>query len=763
MKKLLLHTLLILFGFQFSYSQISIGNEPIKENSVLGFGNEIKGLLLPRVISSNAVIAGLGGRVGTLIYDYQDGCMKLYTSVGWTACPPLRGVSGVLSGTDNPTAKVIIGSNNSSIEGGLILTSPNTTTPGKRMGLNLPVIEDLVSGFANPVEGMLVYNKTNQTLSASDGVRWNDYQNTNGAPPIDPIIPIDPGEPVIIPNNIKINAVYLAQTHVVKAEYKIPLTEQQIQDNEQPEPLKLISDRSVLVLSHITSPDTDPIPTVNAIVKLNGSSITIPLVHAPSLTNLPTSIPDGFGVVQHSLNNVFYADIPKEWIKPGINISIAASNTIKNLPAISVGAPNEIKFTTFEIHAFNLGGNDFSSGYMNELASKLPTSRIEHTRVNNILFSRISIPPTGTVKAAKATSLAEYQTITGAVFGTHNVTADNWKAALRFANGFKYFDVGFVGVAWYFDGSNEQKGVGGGFHAVYARGNEGIFIHEMGHAISLPHWGEQVKEHNPATILYDRYPYKGTMHGINPPDIYNSVHVGPVWAFDQPTNKFIPPTLQSNSVVSDLPDVGKYKNDPMQGGGYGDQEPGFIYTHFSDFSVNKMRNYMESNLVVWSEAAAEYRKWSNTTNSYSITMPNNGVTYPITRDVDVVAIMAAKSSVTTQADLVYPPISYKGNLIKLFDPNSAISRADAVASGFCPTNGCDYTFKVVQGGVTKYVMTNISFDSTITDPTSESTFLTRAVNLPASNGAVTSIELLSTPNAQVNGLGSPAAVTSWPY
>ena len=73
------------------------------------------------------------------------------------------------------------------------------------------------------------------------------------------------------------------------------------------------------------------------------------------------------------------------------------------------------------------------------------------------------------------------------------------------------------------------------------------------------------------------------------------VHVGPIWAFDLPSGSFISPTVQPNSVGGEL---GVYKKDPMAGGGRGDQESGFLLRHFSDYSVHRMQNYLESHVLV---------------------------------------------------------------------------------------------------------------------------------------------------------------------
>lgn len=773
-----IHFLLFFVLIQYSIAQVSIEGIT-RVNTILNFGNEAKGLVVPRVIDANSVFSGLGGRVGTLIYDYAAGCLKVYTSVGWTSCPPLTGLNGTLTGTDKPNSKVIIGSNDPSLEGGLVLVSPDEVTVGKRLAINLPIISDPATSFPTPPPGLIVYDSTNQTLSSFDGIQWNSYSTSNDPAPADPppgggggggggpiLPPEEPDDPIVPSNNITIDAIYLAQTHVVKPDYLIPLTEQEVIDGKSPEPLKLISDRDVLVLAHVVSPDNDPLPSVSAFITLNNQSVTIPFNPPTGITNLPTSIPDGFGVVQHSFDDRFYANIPKEWVKPGMNLSITASNDVKNYPSIVVGASNKFKMNVFEIHAFALGGNDYDPNYIDEFASKIPTAGIIYNRVPNILFPEVTIPPTGSIKAIRASSNDNYKTFSGGVgISSENSTSTEWKSALRTANGFRYAEIAYVSVAYNFDGIAVNKGVGGGFHSVQRRGHEGIFVHEGGHAIGLPHWGEQVKEHVPppgGIVTFDRYPYKGTMFGIDSSPTYNLVHVGPVWAFDPPTNTFIPPTIQSNNVSGNVTNVGKYKKDPMQGGGTGEQEPGFIYGHFSDYSVNRMRGVMENGLYKWDDTAGEYRQWSNSTNSYSIPIVNNGVNYPTQRDIQVIAVMAGKSSVTPQADIVYPPIGpFDGNLIRIFDPQVALDRTDA-ATIFCPSFGCDYTLKVVQGGLTKYMMLPMGFDPAIVDETNSATFSTKAVNLPASAGTITSIQLLNTPNAQVNGLGAATVVTSWP-
>jgi hypothetical protein len=123
--------------------------------------------------------------------------------------------------------------------------------------------------------------------------------------------------------------------------------------------------------------------------------------------------------------------------------------------------------------------------------------------------------------------------------------------------------------------------------------------------------------------------------------------------------------------------------------------------------------------------------------------------------------MASISGATRNVNMVYPAIGpYTAGLIKLFDPRDAAQRQEA-ASIYCPNNGCDLTFRVTQGGVQKYYMLAASWEPTA-DPLSGGSLQTKAVNLPASGGAVTRADLLLTPDAQNNGLpASPTVLYSW--
>lgn len=522
-----------------------------------------------------------------------------------------------------------------------------------------------------------------------------------------------------------IDAVFFAQTHVQKPDHEL---------------FKLVSDREALIKIHVVAPSAPKSPEVTITLRLGGQTHEL-AAEGPDV--LPESIPSEPGIVDHFQSDSFTAVIPAHWVQPGLAVEIEAAKDKVALSDLRIGAPTKVIMNMFDVHYFASSPGDYEEGWKEELEAKWPVSEIELRRLGDIVFPELVIPPRDGVAAARVRSKDDYLAQTGLGFDGEQGAALQWKSALKAAAGtggrVSLYYVNIYGVG--------AGGQAGGFGGVGNGTSEGILHHELGHALSLPHWGN-----NPD------YPYKGDMFGIAAPDIYSGTHAGPTWAFHPPTRAFIPPTVQSSSVGGA---EGTYKADPMQGGGTGDQEQGYIYRHFSDYSVNQMRNYLEGHVLVWSEELKSYAGWNDESGDYSSVVANDGVKYPAERDAEVVSVMAAVSAVTPGVNFVYPPIGpYTAGLIDLFDPSDSEDRARADQL-FCPSGGCDVCLKIVQGGVEKVVMLAAAWD-TSADPLSGGSLTTRAVNFPHKDGEVTSAQLLLTPDAEVNGLpANPAVLHSW--
>ena len=526
-----------------------------------------------------------------------------------------------------------------------------------------------------------------------------------------------------------IDAVYFGQTHVQKTT----------------DPYFLLSgNRETLIKAHVVDPATPPSPAVTAILTLNGDTLNLPLTGPATI---PASVPDGPGVVQHTNADSFTAIIPAAWVKPGLSVTVQAGAASVDFPALEISAPTKIIMTMADVHFFTLAPGDYPAGWDTELEAKLPVSRLVVNRAADVVFPELVMPPSSGAPAVRVISKQDYVDQTGNAWDGENSAATAWNVALRRAagrnTGYSLYYLNKYNVA--------NEGVAGGYSGV-GTGNSwstGILLHELGHALNLPHWGDSAT-----------YPYKGAMYGIPAPAIYNETHAGPVWAFHLPTRAYIPCTTQPGNVGNVT--VGTYKKDPMQGGGTGHQEPGYIFTHFSDYSVQQIRNYLQTTVVAWNETLGSYAKWNSTTRDYTNLVSNNGIQYPLLRDQSVISIIAAVSGASPEVCMVYPPIGpYTAGLIRLFDPTNADDRAAAISTGFSPAGGSDACLRVTQGGITKTYMLAASYN-TGADPLSTSSLFTEGINLPAADGAVTRVELLLTPDAQINGLpADPQVLYTW--
>ena len=529
-----------------------------------------------------------------------------------------------------------------------------------------------------------------------------------------------------------IDAVYFGQTHVLKAT-----------DSN----FGLVGNREALIKVHVVNPARPASPVVTATLTASGLPNLALTLNGPA--TLPASIADGPGVVQHSFANTFTGYLPANYMKTGLQVAVNAgpgvNTTITNM---KVGAPSEVVMTMFDIHYFSQTTGNYPNNTFAEVEAKWPVADLEVRRLANVVFPELVIPPRGGAPAARIKSKAEYTAQTGLAFDGEQAAALEWNAALKRAAGRSgRWSLYYLNIY-----NANAGGQAGGFAGVGNGTSEGILHHELGHALSLPHWGDS-----------SAYPYKGDMHGITAPANYNETHSGPAWGFDLRTKAFIPPTVQGNNVGGKP--AGTYKVDPMQGGGTGYQEPGYLLNHFADYSVNQMRSYLHSHMVVWNPGlgtSGSWAAWNQTAGAYTTTVSNNGVQFPTTRDTQVISIMATLSGVKPDVNMVYPPIGpYTSGLIRLFDPAVAADRTAANSTGYAPSNGCDYCVRVVQGGVTRTCMLAAS-SLTSADPLNANSIETEAVNLPASGGAVTRIELLSTPNAEDNGLpANPTVLYTW--
>lgn len=533
--------------------------------------------------------------------------------------------------------------------------------------------------------------------------------------------------------------VYFAQTHVQE-----PTMEKygQFRSGVEADKFKLIGNREALIKVQLTSKEeTILVPEIRVRLELNGNSEVLALA---SPVKLETYFEKELGKVVHTLDDSFHAVIPKEWIKPGLEATLLIGKEERKVAYLNVGAPTKIRVNIFDIKFVDKDfTNNFSEDWIEEFKSKFPFSEFEFQIIRDIQFKEITYPGNSEFPDIRVSSQAEYHEYIGARWFDVSGAIWNFLRALTEASG-TYYQKEVTLIPNTGGGGKANSNYWGWYKGNIPR----VLVHEMGHVFGLQHWNQGVPG--------ERYPYKGDMHGISAPE-GGGAHVGPVWGFDLRTKTFIPPTVQDNAVGGI---AGQYKQDPMAGGGSGTQESNFFFNHFSSYSARHIQTMGERLTAVWNESSGNYATWSDETKEYTNVLESDGVTLPIERDIEVYSVMAVLSLATAQAHIVYPPIGpYTSGVIKVFDPRNANDRIEAKQI-YCPEGGCDTAIKVTQGGEINYYMLPINHDPNLT--VLDVSTVTKAINLKASKGEITKVELLYTPDADTNGLpDNPTVFYTW--
>jgi hypothetical protein len=282
-----------------------------------------------------------------------------------------------------------------------------------------------------------------------------------------------------------------------------------------------------------------------------------------------------------------------------------------------------------------------------------------------------------------------------------------------------------------------------------------VFVHELSHTLDLWHWHEGAGAN---------YPYRGAMFGIE--DSANGVHCGPVWrwrppaAGDGPRGAFVAPYLTTDTGTR------RYRRVVSTSGSRDDRPTEFeeLVGTFSDWDTRVTQEWLESVVRVWNVELGAWVTWDHAASTYARRVEGTpGVDLPLDPEpVNVYSLLVAASASVPAANTVYRPIGpYDSGLLRRFDPQNAADVAAAAAlPGYCPEGGCDYSVRVVQGGVARVYMLRASEASG--DPTSDDALRHTAVNVPSADGAPERIELLATPDAQVRGMPeTPEVLGVW--
>lgn len=551
---------------------------------------------------------------------------------------------------------------------------------------------------------------------------------------------------------LEISSLELAQTHVM------PETGLSWTLSNASEALHFTARRETLALIRMARADAAS-PVLEG--WLNGSQLGSLTLAAPNQLAPSEAAGPAYAADRYS------ALIPENWIRPGLQLRVRAANYLPgSYRAPDIGADTDVLVRTLPFYLF--GANDSNSpafattavpdaATLREMKAKWPVSRltVQNHGIGRVIWPYMVIAPSDSGTAYVVRNKDQQRSgfhIMGSVLSVLN--------GLRTANGEASAPVQYYAPLMMLNAAGSYSSPGGGLGGNSSGTGDhlytGIFIHEQGHAFGIPHQGE--------AYASGRYPYDG------------GSLAGSAWGYDSQRREFLPPFIPTTAssytgcqTSRRLDSAGRcVKQDPMQGGA-GDQDPGYKFATFSDYSTAMMQRYLEGRTVADASFASGYRRWDSSTKTWTeaptattsggIWGLNQGL--PATRNVAVNTIVITYSKAgTAGVSQIYPPLQYTGNLLHTIDPTQATDRADIVPDTgtyywYCRNGGCDYTVRVsYANGTVRHVLLQDGFrpfnqargtpPASASDPLDGNSFRTWAVNVPA-DSAITRIELLDTP------------------
>jgi hypothetical protein len=233
--------------------------------------------------------------------------------------------------------------------------------------------------------------------------------------------------------------------------------------------------------------------------------------------------------------------------------------------------------------------------------------------------------------------------------------------------------------------------------------------------------------------------------------------------------------------------------------GDGDQAAGYRFATFSDYSAAMMQRWYEGvaadggdgqphtnaggRLFEDEAQPGAYKRWDSLDQAWvpvAQATASKGIfgldlNLPIQRDVPVHAVIVVYTPATPSASLIYPPLSFRGNLLHTIDPSDTQQRASIVPDTgtypwYCRNGGCDYTLRVtyadatvrtvlLQGGFRPFNQATGTPPASASDPLDPDSRRVWAVNVPAP-AAIQKLELLDTPQVWQGLPASPTVLIS---
>ncbi len=420
----------------------------------------------------------------------------------------------------------------------------------------------------------------------------------------------------------------------------------------------------------------------------------------------PTALPASVEWSKHDAEDRYRVTLPSAWLRPGLSLTVTAGSASQNFDAeqLAVAAAPELNLIMLpmDVLNYNAGKSDIEvpDGWLEDFAGAVPAARV---RLGHFP-GRVSLSPlvvSGDAQGGLPPTRLERRPCdddepAGPDCEQADIPAMNISAAALRMIGAIHRATGDISYAHYYGNTEHFNpgGWGGGKDFVGADFDD-IFIHEMGHALSLPHWGQGAFQNTTPDTFDFRYPYGGNGS--------DGGGRGEMWNYYQNTGEYASPVCQDEKNQW----FGQERSDAMQrncaciewrGGkrgrwdGYGDfsalaafrflagadERAGTVPYRGGEAPFHLSRQAGYPNLVI--DAQGQRSLVRKNQPEESSDEERYDFLVPQAWDAPVATIYGSYHPDYPEANVLYAPIEYRGTLPRVIDPTDAQTFAQLLDS-----------------------------------------------------------------------------------